>query len=324
MHVNGIDYNEGFDQIIISIHNFNEVWILDHSTTTAEATSHSGGNCGKGGDLLYRWGNPEAYDAGTASDQIFYGQHNAHWIPKGLKDEGKIMVFNNGAGRPNGNYSSVEIFVPPIDSNTFQYSYTSGQAYLPTASEWIYTANPKETFNSNAISGAHRLDNGNTLICSGNQGTIFEINADSDIVWKYVVPLAGSTPLTQGQTPNMNNIFRCYRYSTDYSGLSGKILTPLYYIELDPDTSLCVEVSGIDDNTKISGNINIFPNPSTNNIHISSSQKIKNICLVDEVGRVLYRNLISALDYDIDITLLKNGIYFLQINGVTNKLIVKQ
>ena len=64
------------DQIVLSNHNLSEIWIIDHSTTTLEAASHSGGNSGKGGDLLYRWGNPQAYDQGTGADQLL--NHQQH------------------------------------------------------------------------------------------------------------------------------------------------------------------------------------------------------------------------------------------------------
>ena len=79
-HTNAIDYNEKFDQIVISLHNMSEIYVIDHSTTTQEAASHAGGNSGKGGDILYRWGNPIVYDRGTTSDRKFFLQHNAQWI----------------------------------------------------------------------------------------------------------------------------------------------------------------------------------------------------------------------------------------------------
>ena len=63
-HCNAVAYNPELDQIILSVHGFSEFWFLDHSTTTTEAAGHSGGRYGKGGDLLYRYGNPLAYRAG--------------------------------------------------------------------------------------------------------------------------------------------------------------------------------------------------------------------------------------------------------------------
>ena len=69
MHTNAIDYNPELDQIILSVRNFQEIWIIDHSTTTAEAATHVGGYSGKGGDILYRWGNPESYQNGTTDDR---------------------------------------------------------------------------------------------------------------------------------------------------------------------------------------------------------------------------------------------------------------
>ena len=47
-HANGIDYNPDLDQIILSVRHVSELWVIDHSTTTAEAAGHSGGNGGRG------------------------------------------------------------------------------------------------------------------------------------------------------------------------------------------------------------------------------------------------------------------------------------
>lgn len=55
-HMNALYYNAALDQIVMSVRGNSEIWVIDHSTTTAEAASSSGGKRGKGGDLLYRWG----------------------------------------------------------------------------------------------------------------------------------------------------------------------------------------------------------------------------------------------------------------------------
>ena len=184
MHTNSIDYNEEFDQILISVRYYEEIWIIDHSTTTAEAAGHTGGNNGKGGDLLYRWGNPEAYRAGTASDKKFFNQHDATWIDKGCPGEGNILVFNNGQGRPAGAYSSIDEIVPPVN-DTGAYYLEPGSTYGPKSLIWNYTSNPPSGFYSPSYSGAHRLKSGNTLICAGIGGNFFEVTSAGTTVWTY-------------------------------------------------------------------------------------------------------------------------------------------
>jgi len=184
MHTNSIDYNVEFDQILISVNLFNEIWIIDHSTTTEEAAGHSGGNSGKGGDLLYRWGNPMTYDAGTTNDRKLFSQHDASWINKGCPGEGDILVFNNGANRPGSHYSTVDQITPPVNENG-EYYLEPDSAYGPADQTWIYTANPPTSFYASHISGAWRLPSGNTLVTNGETGKIFEITPEGSTVWQY-------------------------------------------------------------------------------------------------------------------------------------------
>ncbi|MHC4910271.1 MAG: aryl-sulfate sulfotransferase, partial [Planctomycetota bacterium] len=114
VHVNSIDYDPVHDQIVFSSRSLNEVYVIDHSTTTAEAAGHTGGNSGMGGDILYRWGNPQAYDRGTSSDREFDVVHGANFIDEGHPGTSNILAFNNG-DRPgfNDDYSSVFEIDPP-------------------------------------------------------------------------------------------------------------------------------------------------------------------------------------------------------------------
>jgi hypothetical protein len=196
-HFNGVAYNPDLDQVMVSVHAFSEIWVIDHGTSTAEAAGHKGGKSGKGGDLLYRWGNPRAYRAGSKKDQRLFAQHNAHWIPKGLSGAGHILVFNNGSGRPDGSYSSVDEIILPVDVQG-RYPHQPGTAYGPDKPLWSYTAPKKSDFFSFFISGAQRLPNGNTLICSGANGTLFEVTPKKDLVWKYVNPAKGGPLPTPG------------------------------------------------------------------------------------------------------------------------------
>ncbi|MHC4512065.1 MAG: aryl-sulfate sulfotransferase [Planctomycetota bacterium] len=223
LHANAVAYNAKLDQIVISFRALSEIWVIDHSTTTKEAASHTGGKSGKGGDLLYRWGNPVVYRAGTTKDQILFSQHDAHWIPDGLPGAGNLLIFSNGTALRN--YSSVdEIVLPKVDAKG-NYPMTGG-VWGPAAAKWSYTAPNKHEFYSPFVSGAQRLPNGNTLICSGWNGWIFEVTASGKTVWDYMNADASGGIAHQGDLPRRNGMFRSPRYAADYPGLKGKTLTP--------------------------------------------------------------------------------------------------
>ena len=188
LHTNSVAYNPKLDQIMLSVRAFNELWVTDHSTTTREAASHTGGRSGKGGDLLYRWGNPANYRAGSEKDQTLFSQHDARWVDEGYPGEGNITIFNNGTGRPEGDYSSVEEIVPPVKPDG-TYEILPSKAFGPETPTWSYRAENKMDFFSSFISGAERLPNGNTLVCSGAPGDFFELTPQKKVVWKYLNPI---------------------------------------------------------------------------------------------------------------------------------------
>lgn len=234
-HMNSLAYNQTLDQIVLSVRGFNEIWVIDHGTTTKEAAGHTGGKRGKGGDLLYRWGNPQSYKRGTREDRQLFQQHDAQWIPDGYPGAGRILIFNNGLDR---GYSTIDEIVPPVDGSG-RYKLEPGKSFGPAKPVWAYEATPREEFYSAEISGAHRLPNGNTLVCAGVRGVFFEVTPKGEKVWEYVNPEVRGGVLAQGEVSgkdhrghNWNAVFKIHRYEPEYAGLRGRDLSPGNALEL--------------------------------------------------------------------------------------------
>ena len=175
-HANGIDYEPSHDWIVLSCRERSEILVIDHSTTTAQAAGHTGGRWGKGGDLLYRWGNPAAYRAGAAADQRSFFQHCPRFIPPGVPGAGNLTLFNNDYGP---GVSAVFELQLPLDAQG-NFVLGPGGRYGPDAPAWSFSA---PGFFSPFISSAERLPNGNTLVCSGVQGVLFEVTPDGQVPW---------------------------------------------------------------------------------------------------------------------------------------------
>ena len=231
MHMNAIEYNAAVDQIAISNHEYHEIWIIDHSTTTAEAAGHTGGRWGRGGDLLYRWGNPRAYGRGDETDQRTFGQHDVRWIPDGLPSAGNMLVFSNNVPGPDGPHSEVFEITPPTDE-AGRYVLNGADPFGPTTPTWSYAASDPTSFYSPFISGAHRLPDGHTLITSGGPGHVFELTPEGQIVWDYRSPYSGDVDpadetmrFLARQWPYA--AFRATKLLPDHPALRGRDLAPL-------------------------------------------------------------------------------------------------
>ncbi|MBI1221018.1 MAG: T9SS type A sorting domain-containing protein [Bacteroidetes bacterium] len=318
LHFNGIDYNAEWDQIMISVHNMSEFWIIDHSTTTAEASSSSGGNYNKGGDLLYRWGNPAAYQQGNSSNQKLFMQHHAHWIPKGLQNEGNILVFNNEAGSTESKkFSTVNSLELPVDLNG-NYSYYSG-SYGPADFNWTYKAQPDTQFYSAIISSAQRLPNGNTLICEGNSGRFFEVDNAGNTVWEYINPVNDMGPQAQGQAIQNNMTFRCERFALDHTAFQGKNLTPSGHIE-SGSTFSCKLYTGMN-SILASNTFNIFPNPASRSIHIDAAYSGEvSISVFSSDGQFLSCQQFNGSQFELDCSAYPNGLYFIRIQSGSSEI----
>jgi hypothetical protein len=327
LHLNSIDYNESLDQILLSSHSFSEIWIIDHSTTTVEAASHSGGNSSKGGDLLYRWGNPFAYNQ-TGASRFFWGQHDAYWIPEGMPYQNQIMVFNNGNGRAGGNYSTVEVIDPPVTG----YTYTQSLPFAPAVQSWIYNAGNTNGFYAQNISGAQQLLNGNVLICDGPAGRFSEVNSDGIMVWDYINPVGGTGIVAQGNNPIGNLSFRCNYYSSSFIGFDNHELIPGATIENSNTVTASCSIALLNTELPDVRSLVVFPNPTKNAFTVEGLDfmNITNVQIVSVLGKVVYSGAIypGSSSFSFMTEELNSGVYFIkfysQIRSETLRIVVNK
>ena len=214
-HINTVDYNPELDMILLSSPTYGEIWFIDHSTTTKESAASLGGARGKGGSLLYRWGNNETYGAGVRDDSYLYWQHDAHWIEPGLPGAGNVLIYNNGSRRT---LDDKYIKEPP--KNIMTDSYTNLlEIALPVEQDgslnagasanivWSWESRNRADYFSPFMSGAQRLPNGNTIFCRAYDKYVTEVTPEGETVLNF--SLAG-----------WGRLHRIYKYAPDYSGLA--------------------------------------------------------------------------------------------------------
>lgn len=168
MHANALAYDAVNDVVLMSVNYYSEIWFIDHSTAAAEVSSSQGGRYGRGGDLIYRMGNPSAYK-NVQGQRLFYNNHN----PRFVEGTDHLLVFMNG-NNTMGPSVVYELDLPD------QYVLLADSDNEPLV-VWQYT--DPEMY-SDRVSGAERLPNGNTLIAIGALG-YWEVNADGEILWRY-------------------------------------------------------------------------------------------------------------------------------------------
>ena len=317
LHFNGISYNESLDQIAISSRNLSEIYIIDHSTSTAQSETHEGGIYNKGGDILYRYGNPQVYDNGTEDDQILFNQHHIDWVESGSW-QGNFSVFNNEY-IPNTR-SEALIWNNPADSDG-NYHYDLESGYGNEAIIHNYT---ESGFYSSILSSVQVLPNDNLLLLEGKSGVLTEIKSNYEVVWSYIYPVnANGGPGIQSGTPMFNSLYKAIRYSRNFIGFDDKDLTPTYPIELSPNDYECDINLVSNNNIEQKKPFTVVTNPVTDQIWIESLVgTITNGYLIDIIGQQIKNISIQPGIHSYAVDHLTKGTYVLMVNNFSKLIIV--
>jgi hypothetical protein len=133
----------------------------------------------KTGEIIWKLGAPP-----------LSGQHAPTPLPNG-----NLLIFDNGPHRLDHSMPFSRVIEVELASKKIVWKYQEKREY---------------EFFSARISNAQRLPNGNTLICEGDFGRLFEVTHDGELVWEFVNPYFG-----EGPTGLNNRVFRAYRYSEE-------------------------------------------------------------------------------------------------------------
>lgn len=347
-HMNGLDYNPMLDQVVFSAHNTNEFYVIDHSTTSAEAASHSGGRSGKGGDFLYRWGKPANY--GQSGTTIFNVLHDAHWIPEDCPNAGYLVALNN-KGISN-TQSCIDQASPPYSG--FNYSYTANTAYTPST----YTLRQNCTGGTSNMGNSEQYPNGNMMICLALSGTIYETDPSGTTIWSYSASgttpqahrysacyLNNAAPATPTITSNGSVLtssaafaYQWYFNGSQIPGATSQSYTATqtgtYQVRIT-DANGCVymysalldfAVTSAAELFTAATKLTLYPNPSNGIVHIAGdfiSEKNYTVTVTDAVGHVVMQ---TTNQQSIDLSPLADGIYFVSVSseqkGITTRRII--
>jgi hypothetical protein len=156
-------------------------------------------------------------------------------------------------------------------------------------------------------------ENGNTSTCS------FEIQVISEINTNVIV---NSTALSAQQSGASYQWLDCNDDFTEIDGMTGQVFNPKengeYAVVVSygecADTSDCIAITTIGFSEKLSETVQLYPNPTQDNVFISGIPNDAHVILLSTEGREIQVTKTNGVDViELEVKNLPNGVYFIQI-----------
>ncbi len=153
----------------------------------------------KTGKVVWKYGGYLPGEWGKLGHQHSFQMIGGKIGGKELPGYGNLLIFDNGmhiAGYENWGLPRSKVVEIDPKTKKVVWAFTHEENFTG----WMP---PEFKFNSPYISGAQRLPNGNTLICEGGSGRVFEVTEEGEIVWEFI-------------NPERKALFRAYRYGLEF------------------------------------------------------------------------------------------------------------
>lgn len=281
LHFNSVAYDPVRDVVLVSAHMLNEILVIDHSTTTAQAATDAGGNFKKGGQILFRWGAPTNY-GGTGST-ICNVVHGGNVVPKGYANEGNYLFFcnsDNGVLNSSAKGISAAYEIQPVVADT-GFVLSNGTYGATVAFNFF-----KSGYTSSGNFGfVQALPNGNRFVSFSKSGKMAEIS-EGAIVLEY----SGAS----------SERFRASRYPLTYKGLS--------------KSSIYQATTGVDRVVAEQG-LRVLAQASSRTLAVGGVAAGSRITVRDMSGRLLAATTAASDNATISTRGWTNGAYVLRVEN---------
>jgi len=312
LHFNSVSYDPTRDVIVVSAHALQEVFLIDRSLDSTAAKGATGGNYGKGGDLLFRFGKPANYGA-TGTAYISTATHGANIVPPGYPGAGNILLVANVSPVYGGKATGFEVV--PVESGTSFTQTTAGFSF----SLRLAVAATGATSN---FGGIQRLYNGNTVVTHpglsiANEYDVPASDASATSLQSYAV--SGSQygirryPLCNAGLSALG--LSVYNSAAAGCDMSGSSSATTISSSVTPSSSSSSSATSANLQAGVMSSLQVVVSKSF--IQVQGAPAGALVRVLDVVGQLCYEATLDGALHLIGTTSWTQGVYLLQIR--TNK-----